>query len=70
MIAIMRDLEKIEEGRAEGRKEGIMLAAFKFASSKLKLGIQEDVIVNEMVSFLQMDKNIARITIEKAKSEN
>ena len=68
MIATMRDLEKIEEGREEGREEGIMLMAFRFASSKLKQGIQEDVIVDEMVSFLQMDKNIARITLEKAKS--
>ena len=57
-----------KEGREEGREEGIMLMAFRFASSKLKQGIQEDVIVDEMVSFLQMDKNIARITLEKAKS--
>ena len=70
MIATMRDLEKIEEGREEGREEGIMLMAFRFASSKLKQGVQEDVIINEMVSFLSLDKNIARTTLEKAKSKN
>ena len=44
--------------------------AFRFASSKLKQGVQEDVIINEMVSFLSLDKNIARTTLEKAKSKN
>ncbi len=61
--------ENREEGREEGRKEGEVLMALRFASNKLKQGLADNYILDDLICSFELDEYVASAIIQKAKSE-
>ena len=68
-INIEKLIGTAEENREEGRKEREVLMALRFASNKLKQGLADNYILDDLICSFELDEYVASAIIQKAKSE-